>query len=37
MIFQEGDDWKDACWRNVYGEFIFPDGELLDVSREGGE
>ena len=37
MVFQEGDDGKDAGRGNVYSEFIFPDRELLNVGGERGE
>lgn len=37
VVFQKGEDGKDPRRRDVDCEFVFPDGELLDVSWEGGE
>lgn len=33
MIFEKRKDGNDARWRDVDGELVFPDGELLDVFR----
>ena len=37
VVFQEGDDRKDAGRWNIYSEFIFPDRKLLNVGGERGE
>jgi len=34
MILEEGDDGYDAGGRDIDGQFVFPDGELLDVFWE---
>ena len=37
MEFQECHDGDNSLRRDVNGELILPDGELLDVGRECGE
>lgn len=36
MVFQERDDGNDARGRDVDGQLVLPDGELLNVFREAG-
>ena len=31
LTLQEGKYWDNTAWRDVNGEFIFPNGELLDI------
>lgn len=37
MVPEEGEDGDDRLGRDVEGELVLVDGELLHVSREGGE
>ncbi len=37
VVFQEREDGDDAGGGDVDCELVFPDGELLDVFREGGK
>jgi len=36
VILEEGEHGDDARWWDVDGQFVFPDGKLLDIFRQAG-